>query len=240
MKLKFIAAALIAVMCIIPLAGCGCESKEEASSKPESSQAATPEQAANHTYEISGVSFASKVDVNDYIKGAAVDMDKLAADEGYQKTDKAATWTIANNGARFTVALTDLVKEVYTGVSSYAATMDGKRETVTTRYALTDKDKMYTYNEAKIPFKGILLAVYTFENAPTSTSKDPFNGKFDQYKNDKGDYYLPPEDKPAPTSATKPAATKAAGSDKSEAPEKPEASEKSEASEKPESTEKHE
>lgn len=228
MKLKLIAAALIAVMCIIPVAGCGCNS-EESSSKTESSQATTAAQVANNNYSVAGVSFTSKVDINNYIKGDAIDMDKLAADEGYEKTDKPATWTIANNGVRYTVALSDLVNGVYTGVAVTTATMDSKRVTVTTRYALVNKDKMYTYNKAKIPFKGILLTVFAFENAPTSTNKDPFIGKFDQYKNKQGDYYIPPEDKTAATGEAIPAATtKAAGSDNSEAPKKAESSEKAE------------
>ena len=236
MKLKLIAAALIAVMCIIPFAGCGCESEGSSSSEEETVQATTAEQVANYNYEVSGVFFASKVNVNDYIKGDAVDMEKLATDEGYQKTDKAATWTTANNGARYTVALTDVVSGTYTGVAVTTATMDSKRDTVTLRYELGAKDKYYTYNKNKIPFKGILFAIYAFENAPTSSSKDPFNGKFDKFRNDKGDYYLPYDES---TGSDKPAATKAASdksgvSEKSEASEKPETTEKSESSEKSE------
>lgn len=226
MKLKFIAAALIAVMCIIPITGCGCESKESSSSSgAKSSQATTAQQDAKYNYNVGEVTFSGKVDVNDYIKGDAVDMDKLAAAEGYSKTDKAGTWTIANNGARYTVSLSDVVSGTYTGVAVLVATMDGKRETVTLRYELGAKDKFYTYNKNKIPFKGILLATYAFETSSTSTGKDPFNGKFDQYKNDKGDYYIPYDASSDATvqAATNPAATKAA-SDKSEASEKTESS----------------
>ena len=208
MKLKPIAAALIAVMCVIPFAGCGEEKPSEAESSHSSQQ-----QPTSYTYMVSDVEFKSKIDINSFISGEAVDMDGIAEAAGCEKTDKATTWTTTDKGARYNISLTDEKDGTYTGVSVTTATMDGKRETVTIRYGLDDKDKMLTFNKMKIPFKGIELATFAFENSAKAENKDPFSGYFDKFKNDKGDYYLPYGNAEAKSSDQPAETTKAADSE---------------------------
>ncbi len=187
MKTKIIAAALVAVMCVVPFTGCGCGKQKSVVSS--TSQASL--QTDSFSYEIAGVEFTSKVDVNSFVKGDVYDMDGLAAASQYEKTNKDDTWTIAKDGVRYNVALIDEKDGAYTGVSITTSTMDGKKKTVSGRYEVSKDDKIYTLNnKKKIPYTGILLANYVFENGPGAIESDPFKGAFDEFKNDKGDYTL--------------------------------------------------
>lgn len=197
MKIKLIAAALLAVFCLMFAAGCG-EEEEIAETVAETTvakPAATGDEpaekpAVTYDYEVAGVSFTSETNIEDYISGDDVDMNKLTDSVGYEQTSKANEWTIASNGVRIIVALSEPEDSTYYAVTVSAAHMDGTKDVYTLRYKGNDDDKMLTFKQTKVSQNLVAIAAFALDNAPNADDNNPFEAKFASFKNDKGEYVL--------------------------------------------------
>ena len=184
--MKLIAAAFLAVFCVMLAAGCGCG--KEASPNADTS-AATQDSAPKYEYSVANTKLKCRTDINEFIKDKAVDMDALAQSIGWEKTDKAGEWTAAADGARYLVTLSDVKDGVYPGVTVTQNTMDGKKNKTVLTFTPAGKSELYTYDKGKLTLEGIAVAAYAMENA-AEKSGDPFNIVLSRYKNDKGEFVL--------------------------------------------------
>lgn len=188
MKFKLIALSLVAAFCVLLAAGCG--ENNSSSSEATGSTEATSTAVGTRSYEAFNAHFVCRTDINDYISGDAVDMDKLADATGNTKTSKANEWTSAANGIRVLIDLAEPKDGVITAITVSAAHRDGTKKTYKLTYTEEKPGTLYKFGDIKISENGIKIATYALENAATAPDNDPFAKLYPENKNDKGEYVV--------------------------------------------------
>ena len=199
MKFKLIAAGLIAVMCVLLAAGCGQKSDSQSGNQNTNSSATAKQTGTEakesgvektNTYKVADAQLSCALNIKDYMKDKTVDLNKLADAGGWEKTNKAGTWTAAANGKRYLMSLADVKDGVYSGLNLTVKTMDKKQSNHAVKFAQTGNDKLYKFGDAQISEDGIAVTAYALENTTATDDADPFTAIFAKYKDGKGVYIL--------------------------------------------------